>query len=80
MKLMKQQWNIIKLVALAVLVLGASAAFMFIGVNFEKPKLVQFAMKLRAPKLIVMLIGALAIEAAMIVFKNIINIRIVTTC
>ncbi|MBQ8213936.1 MAG: iron chelate uptake ABC transporter family permease subunit [Clostridia bacterium] len=80
MKLTKQQWNIIKLVALAVLVLGAIAAFMFIGVNFEKPKLVQFAMKLRAPKLIAMLVGAFAIGAASIVFQSIINNRIVTPC
>ncbi|MBQ8551185.1 MAG: iron chelate uptake ABC transporter family permease subunit [Clostridia bacterium] len=80
MKLTKQQWNIIKLIALAVLVLGVIAAFMFIGVNFEKPKLVQFAMKLRAPKLIAMLVGAFAIGAASIVFQSIINNRIVTPC
>lgn len=76
----KQKWNIVKLVVLALLVVAAVAAFMFIGVNFEKPKLLQFAMKLRAPKLVAMLVAAFAIGAASIVFQSIINNRIVTPC
>lgn len=77
----KQKWNIVKIVVLALLVVVAAvAAFMFIGVDFEKPKLVQFAMKLRAPKLIAMMVAAFAIGAASIVFQSIINNRIVTPC
>lgn len=76
----KQKWNIVKLVVLTLLVVAAVAAFMFIGVNFEKPKLVQFAMKLRTPKLVAMLVAAFAIGAASIVFQSIINNRIVTPC
>lgn len=79
-KLTKQQWNIIKLLILIVLALGAIAAYMLIGIDFDKPRLVEFAMKLRTPKLIAMLVAAFAIEAASIVFQSIINNRIVTPC
>ena len=47
-----------KLIIMAVLVLLCSAAYLFVAVNFHNPKLFQYSMKIRIPKLIVMLITA----------------------
>ena len=49
------------------------------GVDLN-PKLLAYAMKIRTPKLIVMLITAFAIGGASIVFQSIINNTIVTPC
>ena len=78
--LSKHKWNLIKLMILALLVIATITAFMLIGIDFSKPKLVAFAFKLRAPKLVAMLVAAFAIGAASIVFQSIINNRIVTPC
>ena len=72
--------NLRKLVIMAVLVLLAAAAYMLVDVKFENEKLFRYAMKIRAPKLIVMLITAFAIGGASIVFQSIINNTIVTPC
>ncbi|MDO4332781.1 MAG: iron chelate uptake ABC transporter family permease subunit [Eubacteriales bacterium] len=69
-----------KLVILAVIVLLCAAGFMFYAVNFGNPKLFRYAMKLRTPKLVVMLITAFAIAGASLVFQTIINNVIVTPC
>lgn len=69
-----------KLIIMAVLVLLCSAAYLFVAVNFHNPKLFQYSMKIRIPKLIVMLITAFAIGGASIVFHSIINNTIVTPC
>ena len=69
-----------KLLILALLVLLAVAAYMLVEVNFENEKLFRYAMRLRTPKLIVMLITAFAIGGASIVFQSIINNTIVTPC
>ena len=69
-----------KLLILALLVLLAAAAYMLVEVNFENEKLFRYAMRLRTPKLIVMLITAFAIGGASIVFQSIINNTIVTPC
>ena len=53
---------------------------MLVEVNFENEKLFRYAMRLRMPKLIVMLITAFAIGGASIVFQSIINNTIVTPC
>ena len=53
---------------------------MLVEVNFENEKLFRYAMRLRTPKLIVMLIIAFAIGGASIVFQSIINNTIVTPC
>ena len=53
---------------------------MLVVVNFENEKLFRYAMRLRTPKLIVMLITAFAIGGASIVFQSIINNTIVTPC
>lgn len=62
------------------LVALAGAAYMLVGVNFENQKLFAYAMKIRTPKLITMLITAFAIGGASIVFQSIINNTIVTPC
>ena len=62
------------------LVVLCAAGYMLIEVNFANPKLFQYAMKLRTPKLIVMLITAFAIGGASIVFQSVINNTIVTPC
>ena len=53
---------------------------MLVEVSFENEKLFRYAMRLRTPKLIVMLITAFAIGVASIVFQSIINNTIVTPC
>ncbi len=72
--------NLRKLTVLAVLVLLAAAAYMLVEVNFTNPRLFQYAMKIRTPKLVVMLLTAFAIGGASIVFQSIINNTIVTPC
>ena len=69
-----------KLVILSVIVLLCAAGYMFYAVNFGNPKLFQYSMKLRSPKLIVMLVTAFAIAGASLVFQTIINNVIVTPC
>lgn len=69
-----------KLAILAGIVLLCAAGYMFYAVNFSNPKLFQYSMKLRSPKLIVMLITAFAIAGASLVFQTIINNIIVTPC
>lgn len=69
-----------KLAVLAALVVLAAAAYMLVEINFEKAKLVQYALRIRTPKLIAMLITAFAIGGASIVFQSVINNTIVTPC
>ena len=69
-----------KLAILAALVLLCAAGYMLVGVHFDNAKLFQYAMKIRFPKLIVMLITAFAIGGASIVFQSVINNTIVTPC
>lgn len=72
--------NMRKLILMTVLVILASVAYMAVNVNFQNEKLFDYAMKIRTPKLIVMLITAFAIGGASIVFQSIINNTIVTPC
>ena len=62
------------------LLYNTTVAYMFYAVNFGNPRLFQYSMKLRSPKLIVMLITAFAIAGASLVFQTIINNVIVTPC
>lgn len=62
------------------LVMLCAAAYMLIEVDFSNPKLFEYAMKIRTPKLIVMLITAFAIGGASIVFQSVIRNTIVTPC
>lgn len=72
--------NNIKLMILAAIVILCALAYMFVSVKFENPKLFRYAMEIRTPKLVVMLITAFAIGGASIVFQSIINNTIVTPC
>ena len=69
-----------KLLILAAIVLLCAAGYMLVGVNFSNPKLFAYAMKIRTPKLVVMLITAFSIGGASLVFQSIINNTIVTPC
>ena len=75
-----QRSNRKKLCIMTALVLLAAAAYMTVDVNFGNAKLLAYSMRIRAPKLIVMLITAFAIGGASLVFQSIINNTIVTPC
>lgn len=72
--------NIQKLVMMALLAVVAAAAYMLVEVNFNNERLFFYALKLRTPKLIVMIITAFAIGGASLVFQSVINNTIVTPC
>lgn len=75
-----QKANIRNLIILVGIVALGCAVYLLINTHPEKPKLFQYILSLRIPTLIVMLIVALAIGGASIVFQSIINNRIVTPC
>lgn len=72
--------NIRKMILMAILVILASISYMLVNVNFHNERLFEYAMSIRTPKLIVMLITAFAIGGASIVFQSVINNTIVTPC
>lgn len=72
--------NIIKLIVIVLIAIIIVAAFLFIGVKFHNYKLLRYAMKLRIPKVLAMIITAFAIGAATIIFQSVINNTIVTPC
>ena len=72
--------NRYRLILMAALALGAAILYMLVNVNFGNQKLFLYAMRIRTPKLIAMLITAFAIGGASIVFQSIINNTIVTPC
>lgn len=72
--------NIQKLVMMALLAAVAAAAYMLVEVNFDNERFFFYALKLRTPKLIVMIITAFAIGGASLVFQSVINNTIVTPC
>lgn len=74
------QANVRKVTLLALLVLLAAVFYMVVAVNFGNQQLMLYSMKIRTPKLVVMLITAFAIGGASIVFQSIINNTIVTPC
>lgn len=65
---------------MALLAVVAAAAYMLVEVNFNNERLFFYALKLRTPKLIVMVITAFAIGGASLVFQSVINNTIVTPC
>jgi iron complex transport system permease protein len=72
--------NIHKLLAIAVLAVGAIILYMTINVRFDNPKLLRYSMSIRAPKVIVMLLVAFCIGGASMVFQSVINNTMVTPC
>ena len=69
-----------KLALMVVLVVVAVAAYLFTDVSFANERLFRYAMKIRIPKLIAMLVTAAAIGGASLVFQSVINNTIVTPC
>ena len=65
---------------LTLLVLLFTVLYMTVGVRFDHPKLLAYAMELRSKKVVVIWIVAFAIGAASLVFQSIINNTIVTPC
>lgn len=80
MKIFARRANARRLLVMAALVLIASAAYMLVDARWGNEKLFAYAMKIRTPKLVAMLITAFAIGGASIVFQSIINNTIVTPC
>ena len=72
--------NIRNLVILTVVVSGVCLSYLLINAHPENPKLFYYILSLRVPTLAVMMIAALAIGSASIIFQSIINNRIVTPC
>lgn len=72
--------NIRKLILMVFLAAAAAVAYMLVGVHFENEKLFQYAIRIRTPKLIVMIITAFAIGGASLIFQSVINNTIVTPC
>lgn len=72
--------NRIRLVALSAVVIVAAIAFLFAGVNLDKPALVAYSMKIRLPKIAAMLIAAVGIGGATMVFQSVIQNNVVTPC
>lgn len=72
--------NVRRLIILSAFVLLCAVLYMLVEVNFGNSKLFAYSMRIRVPKLIVMLITAFAIGGASIVFQSIINNTIVTPC
>lgn len=72
--------NMRKLIIMLVIMAAVCVLYMFLEVDFGNEKLFAYAMKIRTPKLIAMLITAFAIGGASIVFQSIINNTIVTPC
>ena len=67
----------LKLVILAILVTAVCLSYLFMGLNW---KFFDYAMSIRVPKLCAMIIAALAIGAASLIFQTLINNYIVTPC
>ena len=62
-----------KLLVLGILVAAAAIAYLFVDVSFSNERLFRYAMKIRIPKLMVMLVASAAIGGATIVFQTIID-------
>lgn len=69
-----------KLLMMAVLAVLCAVGYLLVEVNLGNPKLFAYAMKIRTPKLVAMLITAFSIGGASIVFQSVINNTIVTPC
>lgn len=69
-----------KVLMLCIILVIASILYMTLRVQFHNPKLFQYAMRIRLPKLIAMFLVAFSIGSASIVFQSIINNRMVTPC
>lgn len=69
-----------KICILLLCVVISAIIYMLINVRFDSSRLLAYAMKIRTPKLLAILISSFAIGSASIVFQSVINNRIVTPC
>lgn len=75
-----QNANTIKLMVLTLLVVFACAMYLLTNAHFNNAELFRYILSLRIPTLLTMLIAAITIGCATIIFQTIINNRIVTPC
>ena len=75
-----QKANTIKLMVLTLLVVFACAMYLLTNTHFNNAELFRYILSLRIPTLLTMLIAAITIGCATIIFQTIINNRIVTPC
>lgn len=68
------------LLILITLAIVAIISYLTIKLNYSNHRLLMYALNLRIPKLLAMIITAIAIGGASIIFQSIINNRIVTPC
>jgi len=76
----KRKSNVRRLIALAVMAFLTVVLYMTLNVRFDNPKLFEYAMRIRTPKVITMLLVASCIGGASMVFQSVINNTIVTPC
>lgn len=76
----KQKLNYRKLLILGSFVLIAIALYMTINVRFDNPRLMEYALRTRGIKIIVMILVSICIGGASMVFQSVINNTIVTPC
>lgn len=76
----KGRRNAYRLIALAILAALAVILYLTVNVRFNNPRLLQYALSLRVPKVLAMLIVAFCIGSASMVFQSVINNTIVTPC
>lgn len=75
-----QKTNVTKLIILTLLVVIVCAMYLLTNAHFDDAKLFQYILSLRIPTLVTMIIAAITIGCATLVFQTIINNRIVTPC
>ena len=80
LSLQRKRQNIRNLSCLIILVLGFSMAYLLIHSYPHQPALFQYILSLRIPNYIVMILAAIVIGGASMVFQTLIHNRIVTPC
>lgn len=68
------------LMAMFIIAAISIVLYMTFDINFQNQKLMNYALSIRVPKILAMIIAAVSIGGASIVFQSIINNRIVTPC
>ncbi len=76
----QQRRNVYKLIILGGFVILAIVLYMTVNVRFDNPKLMEYSMRIRTPKVIAMLVVATCIGGASMIFQSVINNTIVTPC
>ena len=76
----KERSMLRKLIGLTALAVAAAILYMTVNVRFDDPRLLSYALRLRAPKLISILLVGFCIGTASMVFQSVINNNIVTPC